>query len=294
LRIRRFFREREVGIVHTPLYSRVSPYVRLAARLASVPLVVAHEYGRPQEPSALRKLADRLLQGRTRFVAASRQHARELLAQGVAADDVEVVYSGIDTQRFAPRDKSLCRESWGLPRVRPLILVPARLHPMKGHGVLLDAVPDVIRQVPDVIVLCAGEGPSRDLLAMEVESRGLTDTVRLLGHRDDIPVLLGASDVVALPSLREGLPSAMLEAFAAGRPVVATAVGGVAEALEDGREGCLVPPNRPDLLAQALARLLEDPVRRREMGRKGVETAKRFTAEASTRELESLYMRWLS
>lgn len=306
--IARALRELGADVVHVPLYSRASPYVRLAARLAGVRLVVAQEWSRPAAPSAVasaaRRQVDRWLLAlapATRFIAVSEAHRTELIATGVAAGQVEVIYSGIDSERFdsAKWDRLAAREELGrmlrlvIEPDRPLVVVPARLHPMKGHADLLAAVRILSSRMPDVLVLCAGTGPLRRVLPALAEAAGLDRQVRFIGQWADMALLYAAADVVALSSRVEGLPSAMLEAFAARRAVVATDVGGVAEALTDGQTGLLVPPRRPAALAGALAELLSDPAARTALADRAYAHVQRaFQAEPATRRLEVLYERW--
>ncbi|MEM7479614.1 MAG: glycosyltransferase [Acidobacteriota bacterium] len=293
-RAQRHLAARGTGILHTPLYSRASPYLRLAARRARVPLIVAHEFGRPEGTPWKRRWADAWLASGTRFLATSEFHRHELLARGVPAGVVDVVYSGIDLEPYDAAPTSGLRRQLSIGH-RPLILVPARLHPMKGHRDLLAAYALLRHAVPGATLVLAGEGPAEEALRQEVEERGLTGEVFLLGHREDMPALLAAADIVCLPSHREGLPAALLEAFAAGKPVVATDVGGVPEALTDGAEGHLVPPKDPAALGRALVHLLRHEETRRAMGAAGRRTVEqRFQAADTTRALEDCYLRWLA
>lgn len=286
---------RGTRILHLPLYSRASPYLRLAARRAEVPLVVAHEWSRPGRPSWSRRAADWWLRPGTCFVAASTALRRELVASGVRPAAVEVVHAGVDPRRFDPWTRSAARLELELDPARPVILVPARLHPVKGHDDLLAALPAMLERRPDLLVLCAGEGPRRSDLEARAERLGAGAAVRFLGHREDIPRLLAAADLVLLPSHVEGLPAALLEAMAARRAVVATAVGGVPEAVTNGVEGTLVPPARPDRLAAAVDELLRRPDVAAAMGERGRARVEReFGLDASTRRLEDLYTRWLA
>ena len=281
-------------IVHVPLYSRAAPYIRLAARLARVPLVVAHEWSRAQPPSSARRMADRLLRPVTRFVAVSEHHARMLIDDGVPPAHIRVVIDGIDTQVFRPRDRDAARRRLNLPIDRPIVLLPARLHPAKGHADLVAALPTILDKIPDLLVLCAGDGPLRVHLTTFVTEAGLAAHLRFLGSRDDMPDLMAAADVVALASHIEGLPSVLLEAFSSGRPVVATDVGGVSEALLDGEAGRLVPPSAPKALADALLDVLGDSAVREAMGVRGRALAlERYRAQDATSRLEAAYEAWL-
>lgn len=284
----------DASVLHVSLYSRASPYLRCAARLAGTPLVVAHEWGRAGRPPLLRRLVDRLLRRGTRFVATSEAHRRQLAAAGVADENLVVVRSGIEIERFAEGAPPAARAALGLDREVPIVLVPARLHPMKGHRDLLAAMPALLCRHPRLTVLCAGDGPAAGELRQSVAAAGLDGSVRLLGHREDIPRLLAAADLVALPSRSEGLPAALLEAYAARRAVVATAVGGVPEALVDGREGRLVPPADPAALGAAIADLLDAPQLRQRMGAEGhSRVVAEYRVESTAAALASAYRAWL-
>ena len=282
------------AVAHVALYSRASPYLRLAAHLARVPLVVAQEWGRAEPPSCGRRLADGLLRPGARFVAVSEFHRRELLASGVQPERVAVARSGIEVARFAAGDREGTRRRLGIPAAAPVALVAARLHPMKGHHDLLDVLPGVLDRAPGLVVLAAGQGPLAAELAARAAVPPLGGAVRLLGQVEEMADLLAAADFALLPSRREGLPAALLEAYAAGRPAVATAVGGVPEALADGSEGRLVPPGDGGALAAAILDLALDPERRREMGERAWRRVHReFEAGLATRRLEALYDGWL-
>jgi len=293
--ILRWLRSTGADIVHVPLYSRAGPYIRLAAKLARVRLIVAHEHCRATPPPPRRRLADRLLARGTRYVAVSEAQRTELVRQGISPDWVAVVGNGIDVELFAPGDRAAARDMEGLPEGAAIVVIPARLVPRKGHVDLLAALPALVRRVPEVLMLCAGDGPlSRSLPAL-AEAAGLANRVRFLGHRDDMPSLLAAADVVCLPSRVEGMPLAILEAMAAGRAVVATDVGGVAEVIADGSTGRLVPPQNPAALAMALGALLIDTGERGAMGARAHRAAlERFSSRDMTHRLESAYEHWLA
>jgi glycosyltransferase involved in cell wall biosynthesis len=281
-------------ILHVQLYSRSSPYFRAAARRAGTPVVVAHEWSRPSRPGRARRLADRLLRPGTRFLATSAAQRRELIEAGVRGSEIEVLLSGIELAPFGDIAREAARAELGLEPGRPIVLVPARLQPVKGHADLIALLPALRERVPDLLVLCAGTGPLAAELPGRAESAGVAEMVRFLGHRGDIPRLMAAADLVALPSRAEGVPSALLEAMAARRAVVATAVGGVAEAVADGVEGRLVAAGDGAGFAAALAELLLDPARAAAMGERGrARVAAGFRVEATARRLEELYARWL-
>jgi len=146
----------------------------------------------------------------------------------------------------------------------------------------------------DFIALFVGDGPLRGKLEGLVRELGLENRVRFLGSKDreEIPEILAITDIFVLPSLSEGLPTAVIEAMAAGCPVVATAVGGTAEVVADGETGLLVPPRDPDALAEGMKILLQSRATRRKMGEAGAKRAREyFSIERMVREYEALYRR---
>ena len=176
-----------------------------------------------------------------------------------------------------------------------MALVPARLVAAKGHDDLISVLPAVLARAPRLMVLCAGDGPLAGRLAERLRGEGLAGSVRLLGHTEEMPDLLAAADFIVLPSRVEGLPSVVLEAFAAGRAVVATDAGGVREALTDGCEGRLVPVGDGAALAAAVTELATDPARRAAMAERGRARVERdFRLDRATRRLEAVYERWLA
>jgi glycosyltransferase involved in cell wall biosynthesis len=162
----------------------------------------------------------------------------------------------------------------------------ARLAQQKGHRFLVEAVP----KVRDAIFILAGDGPERDALEEQVRLLAVEDRVRFLGYRSDIPELLANSDALVLPSLYEGLPLAVLEAMAAGKPVVATSVGGTDEAVVDGETGFLVPPRDSDALAAAIRRVIQDDVLAQRLGANGrARVAAHFRVEAMVQQVAGVY-----
>ena len=205
---------------------------------------------------------------------------------GVRADKVYVVHNGVDLPAFDAAAKA----DPGVPSGRPTIAVVANLHASKGHLELIEAVARMRAELRDLLVLCAGEGPMRPVLEQQIAFHGLRDTVLLLGHRRDVPALLARSRVACAPSHEEGLSSAIVEAMAAGLPVVGSEVGGTPELVAEGETGLLVPPRDPQALAERLLALLRDPERGRALGaaaRKRVEAE--FSLPALSQRLGDLY-----
>jgi glycosyltransferase involved in cell wall biosynthesis len=186
---------------------------------------------------------------------------------GIPAEQIAVIPNGVDTRRYRQTvDRAALRRSLGLDERARLIAVVATLKEQKGHHILLDAAASVVHRYPEAHFLLIGDGELRPALVSRIGALGLEEHVHLLGTRHDVPNLLAASDLFALPSLWEGLAMALVEAMASGLPVVATDVSGTRQVMIDGATGLLVPPADAERLAAALVVLLEDPARAREMG----------------------------
>jgi glycosyltransferase involved in cell wall biosynthesis len=222
-----------------------------------------------------------------RIIAVSEEVKRRYAAElRVPARTLTVVRNAIRVPPAAPaRDAALHA---ALVDGRPdfVVLTPARLHPQKGHTYLLQAA----AQVPDATLVFAGDGPLRAALEAEARELGVAGRCVFLGQRADVPALLAAADLFVLPSLFEGLPVSVLEAMAAERPVVATAIGGTDEAITPEETGLLVPPRDPAALASAIRRLQADPAFARRLAvaaRARVE--REFSSEATARNVMRVY-----
>jgi glycosyltransferase involved in cell wall biosynthesis len=224
-------------------------------------------------------------------VAVSGGYAEHLKRCGVKADSIHVVQNAIEAESMARHFAGFegKRNELGFGRDDFLIATAGRLSPEKAQGDLITAFAEVQPKYPETHLLLAGNGPSRGELEAQVEQLAVKN-VHFLGFRKDMDAVMCAIDLFVLPSRTEGLPNVALEAFAAKKPVVASAVGGVSEVVEEGVSGCLVPPGRPDLLADAIAKMLSDPERMQAMGRAGCERVRKdFTFEAQTEKLEGIY-----
>jgi glycosyltransferase involved in cell wall biosynthesis len=259
-----------------PLAAAVA--ARVPAVVASVQLVPSFT---PTRPSYVQ---GRLLAaGIGQFIAVSRDVERRLVETfGWPPRKIVVIHNGTRLEpRPMPRE---AREG------EPIVLTVARLVEQKGLGVLLDAA----AHVPARFVV-VGDGPERAGLVEHATAAGIADRVSFLGHRTDVRDLLDAADVFVLPSLYEGTPLAVLEAMAAGKAIVATAIAGTDELVADGESALLVPPRDAGALAGAIRRLLDDPALRARLG----ETARRqaeaeFGAGAVARRVAALYERLLA
>lgn len=273
LRLYRHFRRHGTSVVHVQHFNVLS-IVLGPARLAGVDRVVVTEH------------TDRELRTRPKARRIATRHGRRaddvtVVHQGIAdflieeldfdPSHVHVIPNGVDTGRFQPRP-SVLREALEIPAHRVLVGSVGRLHPDKDPLNLVRALRSLGDEGREAIHLAiVGDGACRAELEAQIRDAHLADRVTLLGERHDIPELLAALDVFAMPSKTEGLPVALLEAMASGLPIVATDVGGVAAALGDC--GLVVPPQDATALGEAILRLAGDPERRRQLGRAARERA---------------------
>ena len=188
-----------------------------------------------------------------------------ILNEGVRPEQVVVIPNGVPARDQAP-DKPTLRARLGLPNDCPLIGTVGRLRPQKGVEVLLHAFQWVIIEEPTTVLLVIGDGELRPDLERLAHTLGVADSVRFLGERPDVSDILPALDVYAHPALFEGMPNAVMEAMAAGLPVVATDVDGTRELIEDGNTGWLVPSGDAPKLAERILILFADPLAARHAG----------------------------
>jgi glycosyltransferase involved in cell wall biosynthesis len=268
-------------------------YGALAARAAGVAMVVRteHSFHYPGRGSRAYALWEPIATALTRHIvcvceAARRSHVERL---PWAAGRFVTILNGISDLAAGPA-RAEVRRRLGLGDGERVVLTIGSLTPQKAQDLLIQAWARRRGRSGGDVLLLAGEGPLRDSLEARVTALGLGGSVRFLGPRSDVPDLMVAADVFALSSVREGLSVTLLEAMRAGRPCVATRVGGNGEAIEDGVTGSLVPSGDPDALAAAFDHLLGDPVLRASMGRAARDRWERdFTAERMVRETEALY-----
>jgi glycosyltransferase involved in cell wall biosynthesis len=218
--------------------------------------------------------------------------------EGIKPDKLVTIPNGINVERFSislsPETEQSLRQALGVKPDSLIILTVARLHHQKGHRYLIEAIPRILRDFPQAQFLFVGEGELHDELTRQVEGAELSDYVRLLGVRQDVPRLLAISDLFVLPSLWEGMPNSVLEAMAAGVPVIATNVDGTPEIINNGDVGILVAPANPSALKQAICLLLKDKTLRVSMTKAAKERVEsKFSRDANTTAFINLYQNLL-
>lgn len=262
----------------------------LFGRACRVPVVIAHEHTWSYKGRPLRKWIDGRIVGRlaTRFIAVSDADAARMIEhEKVASEKVVVMPTGYVARPLAP-DTDL-RSELGLTSETPLIGTAVVFRPQKAVEVLLEAHARLLRTMPDVHLVIAGEGPTRAEIQRRARELSLDGRVHFLGHRDDVDAILRSLDVAALSSDFEGSPLFVLECMANGTPIVATAVGGIPQMVLDGETGVLVPPRDPEALAGAIEHLLVDPERRAVLAAAAANRLSEFRIDAVARRFADLY-----
>jgi glycosyltransferase involved in cell wall biosynthesis len=284
-RLAALIRRERVDLVHT--HSSVDAWLGgMAARLARVPVVRTRHVSIPirrRLNPVYTLLADRV-------ITSGEAIRRLVIAAGVSPEKVVSIPAGVDLAAFSRPAGDRIRGEFAPGR--PVIGSIAMFRGSKGHDLLLEAFERLRGQFPEARLLLVGDGIRRTWVESLVRERGLGGWVTFTGFREDVPDLLGAMDCFVLASTRtEGVPQSLLQAMAAGIPVVASAVGGIPEVIEDGATGLLVPPGDPGALAEAVGTVVKDPEsarRRAEAGRALV--GAQFSRERVMGRLATLYV----
>lgn len=268
-RLVRFLRTRQFDVVQTWIFA-ANVYGRLAARWARVPIVVTAEMAvdlwKGRAPLAIDRTLARITD---RVVGNSKAVLDFYRRAGIPDERLTCIPSGIADEEPPPVNPCEVRASLGLPAAGPIALFAGRLAPQKGVKDLLAAL-DLLQHVrPQLHTLIVGDGPLRGSLEELATAFELQGRVHFLGHSDDVPRLLAASDLLVLPSLYEGLPNVVLEAMRFRKPVVATAAPGTTEVVAHDQTGLLVPIHAPTELARAIRAVIDDPALARRLGQAG-------------------------
>lgn len=269
----RFLRAQRPDVVHTHLIHG-DLYGTLATRLAGVPFVVSTKHNDDvfRQRGLCAWLDRTLARYQDRIITISYHLERFYVeVEGLPADKILTIHYGLDPCAFLQDagEGVDVRSELGISADAPLVSVVGRLTEQKGHTYLLDAFAEVIQALPSAHLLVVGDGELRLALERQAARLGLRDSVTFTGRREDVPRIMMALDVLVMPSLWEGFGLVLLEAMAAGRPVVASQVSAISEIVVEGETGLLVPPADPKALAKALLTILVDPTLAVGMGHHG-------------------------
>jgi glycosyltransferase involved in cell wall biosynthesis len=228
------------------------------------------------------------------MIAVCKATADSLVASGIESARITVAYSGVDLSRVIPPASADTLASLGVRAGAPLVVMVAALVGHKDPLTFVRAIDVVRRTVPDVQALMVGEGELRPHVEREIAALGLGDRVHLAGYRTDADSLMSVADVVALSSCDDGIGGVVIDAMSFGKPVAATAAGGIPEAVADGETGLLAPVGDATALGGAIARLLTDRELAARMGANGIRRAPLFSIDNTVEKTLEVYERVLS
>ncbi|MCA9117500.1 MAG: glycosyltransferase [Planctomycetaceae bacterium] len=301
-RLRRLVRQNQIDMIHAHQYTPF--FYALSCRLTGAGRpVLFTEHGRwfPDFPSRKRMLFNRLLLRKKDRVTAVGEAVRQALIrnEGLSPRRVQVVYNGIDLLPYrAAGESSVCRESvraeLGIGADQFVILQVARLDHLKDHLTAVHTMARVVDRNPAAVLCLVGDGEERPRIEAEIARLQLGNHVRLLGLRRDVPQLLAGADLFLLTSISEGIPLTLIEAMAAGVPIVSTDVGGVSELVQHGQTALLAPAGDAEQLAGCVLQLMADQELRKTMMDRAAEVAERqFSEDQMLSEYERLYREML-
>ncbi|MBE9534800.1 MAG: glycosyltransferase family 4 protein, partial [Proteobacteria bacterium] len=276
---------------------------RLSAWLARVPTIIHTPHGHVFYGHFGRSLSriflqmERLLGKITHHhIALTPEECNDYLSLRVAQpNNTSVIHSGIDLQRFSKgaKQRTEKRRELGFSPHSLVVGYVGWLIPIKGVTYLVNAMAKIVEQHPKSLLVLVGKGDDKGeeeiKLKEQVERAGLADKVRFLGWRPDVDEIMGCFDIFVLPSLNEGMGRVLVEAMAAGLPIVASRVGGIPDLVKHGENGLLVPPADTSALEKAISALLQDGARRKRMGKAGKKMCGPYSAEAMVEQIDVLY-----
>ena len=288
-RLRKLLADVQPALVHVNDLWWVPHTVRAVAGLSHRIPIIAHV----RQETQPRKVSQYALDQVDYVVAVSHQVEQGMLTGGVSPNRARTHYSGVDCSALVSSEWNHdIRAQHGVPREALLLGTIANLLPLKGYEVMLDAFPAILAAIPAAHYLIIGGGGAEycaRLKAIAVE-RGIAERVHFAGFQESVASYLSAMDLYIHPSLKEAFGLAVVEAMAMGKAVVATTVGGLPEVVAEGETGLLVPPGDVESLAATVVSLLEDRVRREQMGLCGrIRVHERFSLDASVMHMEQLY-----
>ncbi len=287
--IRQIIYRHGIDVVHTH-GCKANLYGLLAAAPIGVPRVATCHMAWPDRSAALRAYhsLDRLvLRGFQKVVTVSEAIETSLRRSGLRARKLMTIANGIDEKPFQVDPPS---GRLDLPKDKMIIGVVGRLIPVKGHKYLLEAARELVVDFPQVLFLFVGDGPEREALGGMVSAFGLESKVVFAGKQLDMPAVYASIDLLALPSLSEGMPMTVIEAMAAGRAVVASRVGDIPKLIRHEETGLLVEPCNPHALKLAISQLLSDPARRAELAIRGQQwVSEQFSARTMAARYQDVY-----
>lgn len=273
----------------------------VAARLAKVPSIISSRRRLKQGLKRNYRFFDKLLTNWNDLIICPSDAVRKetIKEERVDPEKVITIYNGVDLRKFSTRLDSSTnnrqKTQFGFPLDSLVIGSVANLYPWKGQQFLITAFDRLVKELPDIFLVLIGDGPHREYLQDQALSLGLGDRVNFLGQRMDVSEVISAIDVFVLPSLEEGMPNALLEAMASGKPCIASAVGGVNEIIEDQYNGLLVKPGDVDSISDALSKTIASPTMQKKFAANARKTVEeKFDLKEMVKSFEVIYEKMYS
>ena len=296
LKILKIVKKEKPDILHTSLFysnffGRIAALLLLRAR----PVVITEERSMYTEKRFYHVILDNILSRVTdKIIACSRSVVDFTVRQEkIPERKFHLIYNAVDSARFdIPESKDEIRRRYGLSGKDFVVGTVGSLIPKKGHRFLIEACSDLVKSIPDIKLLIIGEGESREALERLVRSVGISQRVRFLGPRKEVPEIVKMMDLFVLPSLQEGFPRTLLEAMYMGLPVCASNISGIPEIIRNGQNGLMFEPADPSGISRQIFSLCSDAGFRKNLGsnaRKTVEAG--YLPEDYLRNLEGLYLK---
>jgi len=298
LKLVKIFRQERPHIVHTHT-SKAGILGRWAARLSGVPVIIHTPHGHVfwgyfnRWETALYVFLERLTAAITdKIITLTEQENKDYLGRHIApAGKFTTIHSGVALERFINGrvDPTDMKKELGIPANAFVVGTVGRLTAIKGHKYLIAAAQEALLTTPGMIFVFLGDGNLLDVLKAQADEAGIRDNVRFLGWRQDVAGVMSTFDIFVLPSLNEGMGKVLVEAMAMGKPIIASAVGGIPDLVVHGKNGLLVPGADAEAIAGSIELLCRDPARRKIMGEKGKVMAADYSAESMIRKIDRLY-----
>ena len=286
----RILREEKPDILQSFLFFDNS-LARLTSVVSPKTSVITGVRSVPDRLPLLRDISDRGLQLLSdHIVSNSKAGAEWVIDRGADSNKVSVIPNGRDINKYASATASTKLINELNLFASPIVGTVGRLLEIKGHFDMVHAWPDIIKKHPNAELLFVGEGPAREELEQLVIDLDISENVTFAGQRNDVPELLDLMDVFVFPSHYEGLPGALIEAMAAGLPIVTTPVGGIPELIENNANGIYVTPESPDSISEGIHNLLENKKLRVRLGEEAENVARdHYSLETMVAQFEDLY-----
>ena len=296
--MRAYMQNEKIDIVHTHGV-RANLVARKAAKSLRLPVVttfhsaVAHDYSSRIAALTADFITRATNSNTDEFIAISEAIRKDVLKMNVAPEHVTTIYNGIDFNSKLLNARQIWRQRFGVDDAAMVVGMVARLHEVKGHIYLLEAMKILMGSFPDIRLVLVGDGPYKETVETKIRELGIGNNVIMSGFIENLLGVYDAFDVVCLPSLMEGMGITLLEAMHEGAPVVASKVGGIPELVRDGIDGILVTSAQPAPLAAALQRVLCDKALSRKLIASAKQRAELFSRTVMLQATSALYDRLL-